>query len=430
MHSLFRTFKRHYHKTTKAYSKLSNSGSYNLEIKFENKNLRAKHTTPDETNTVSFVVLMSRFLSPSSPIFYKNVWNVLQQQFAEKLLDETVSEIETSIRYLNKGPIKIKINEEILTAERIYQILSDGEYFARYEEPKNYLNSLRGMPVVGPLFWSQFHQYTLDGLVLISKIFDIVLQMEQTEKYKSLYPVLSAPMKRCLYCLDSTGTFTSEEHVFPESLGNDELVLPKGYVCDKCNNGILATLDNYLLSFEPIALLQVYFVPYTKQGKLPEANFQNMTIKKTHPLHIKVTAKDKTGNPKNRRSLGDGWQSFNLQVKGKTFNPKQVARAYYKIALGMVAFDRGFEQAYDTKYDAARHFILNNQDFPNKLIMRTVCQPTPQVQVTAHHNLLEGTAFAINIYGLVCILNLETKPVLELTEELSELKFTSFPLHN
>jgi len=84
----------------------------------------------------------------------------------------------------------------------------------------------------------------------------------------------------------------------------------RGVVCDKCNNGILAILDNYLLSFEPIAFLQVYFVPYTKQGKLPEANFQNMTIKKTHPLYIKVTVKDKTGNPKNRKSLGDGWQSL------------------------------------------------------------------------------------------------------------------------
>jgi hypothetical protein len=117
-------------------------------------------------------------------------------------------------------------------------------------------------------------------------------------------------------------------------------------------------------------------------------------------------------------------------MKGKTFNPKQVARAFYKIALGMVAFDKGFEQAYDTKYDAARDFILNNQDFPNNLIMCTVCQPTPQVQVTAHHNMPEGTPFAINIYGLVCLFNLEAKPVLELTEELNQLKFALFPLRN
>ena len=28
----------------------------------------------------------------------------------------------------------------------------------------------------------------------------------------------------------------SEEHIIPKSLGNDELILPKGIICDKCNN--------------------------------------------------------------------------------------------------------------------------------------------------------------------------------------------------
>lgn len=29
---------------------------------------------------------------------------------------------------------------------------------------------------------------------------------------------------------------TSEEHIIPKSLGNDELILKRGTICDKCNN--------------------------------------------------------------------------------------------------------------------------------------------------------------------------------------------------
>lgn len=40
---------------------------------------------------------------------------------------------------------------------------------------------------------------------------------------------------KCIFCLRSDRTFCSTEHVIPQSLGNDELVLPVGWVCDSCN---------------------------------------------------------------------------------------------------------------------------------------------------------------------------------------------------
>ncbi|CAN0375562.1 unnamed protein product, partial [Ectocarpus sp. 4 AP-2014] len=39
----------------------------------------------------------------------------------------------------------------------------------------------------------------------------------------------------CVFC-SGTGPFTAEEHIVPHSLGNDLLVLAKGWVCDSCNN--------------------------------------------------------------------------------------------------------------------------------------------------------------------------------------------------
>lgn len=37
----------------------------------------------------------------------------------------------------------------------------------------------------------------------------------------------------CIFCRRHDGGFTSREHVFPESLGNEEVVLPRGVVCDR-----------------------------------------------------------------------------------------------------------------------------------------------------------------------------------------------------
>jgi hypothetical protein len=41
---------------------------------------------------------------------------------------------------------------------------------------------------------------------------------------------------RCIFCKSRSKTSRSREHIVPESLGNKDYVLPRGWVCDKCNN--------------------------------------------------------------------------------------------------------------------------------------------------------------------------------------------------
>lgn len=424
---IFRDFKRHYHKVRAIADRLASKGSFKLQVKFDGSNLHAEYKSPNSEETVRFVVLMRRFLSPSDSLYYKKVWASLQEQFAQEIPAETVGRIETIIGRLNKGQLGVNINGENLTAEKIYQTLSDGEYFDYNEDSQKYLQGLAGLPIVGPLFWHQFHAYTLEGYALAYTLFDVIAQVEKSAKYQTLYGATTPAKAKCIYCLTISATFTSEEHVFPESLGNDELVLPKGYVCDKCNNEVLAQLDNALLKFEPVAMLQVQFVPYTKDGKLPKANFQNLSMERTSPRNVTVKAKDKTGRPKNKKHLGDGWYSFTVEMKGKRFSPKLLGRALYKIALGMVALSQGHEQACSPKFDAVRNFIRHGHDFPNNLLVRVECRPHPQVRV-AYHDLPEGTPFAIDIYGLMFLLNLESKPVLELNELLTQTQFAIYPL--
>ena len=73
---------------------------------------------------------------------------------------------------------------------------------------------------------------------------------------------------QCIFCHKDSSTSKSIEHIIPESLGNKEHFLPKGYVCDECNHYFAIKIENELLS-------QPYFVSMrfrneilTKKGKL------------------------------------------------------------------------------------------------------------------------------------------------------------------
>jgi hypothetical protein len=336
-----------------------------------------------------------------------------------------MEEINTKIERMKRGRIQFKVNDKILTSEEIYNLISEGGYFDYRQEFQEKLNELSNIPIVKPFFWHQFFGYTLDGFYLASMIFDVIKLIERTEEYK-----LSKreSLNNCIYCLTKSASFNSEEHIIPEALGNEELILPRGYVCDKCNNGILSRLDNLLVDFEPISFLHVIYTQYTKAGKLPNASCQNISIKKTHPRNIVFTAKDKSGWLKDLKETDDGQVSFSINIRGKKFDSKKIGRALYKIALGTVAYDQGFEVACDPKFDMARAFILKGEDFPNNLLILGNVKPKPEV-IVEHQELSDGTPFLIDIFGILFLLNLQPRPCMELNEDFRRVGFKAFPLY-
>lgn len=77
---------------------------------------------------------------------------------------------------------------------------------------------------------------------------------------------------QCIFCHKDSSTSKSVEHIIPESLGNKEHFLPKGYVCDECNHYFAIKIENELLS-------QPYFISLrrrnyirTKKGRLVVEN--------------------------------------------------------------------------------------------------------------------------------------------------------------
>ena len=74
---------------------------------------------------------------------------------------------------------------------------------------------------------------------------------------------------RCLFCKQPSEASRSVEHIVPESLGNTEHVLPKGIVCDSCNNYFAREVEGPFL--ESLFIKEARFkasIP-SKRGVIP-----------------------------------------------------------------------------------------------------------------------------------------------------------------
>lgn len=200
-------------------------------------------------------------------------------------------------------------------------------------------------------------------------------------------------------------------------------------VCKNCNNNVLSPLDNALVEFPPIAMLRVYYVPYTKKGKLPKAEFGDVTIEKIKPRHINWTSKDGESPFKKEKELEDGWFEFSFHLESKKISDYTVIhRALYKMALGMVALEKGQDYACSDRFNVAREFIMGKKDeAPNRILYCKNGQPIAQGGVISYTEMPIGTAFDFNIFGIRFFLNLEENPPIEMNEKLTQLGFAYFP---
>ena len=90
----------------------------------------------------------------------------------------------------------------------------------------------------------------------------------------------------CLFC-QSDGPFTIE-HIIPESLGNDDLML-LDQVCGSCNNHF-SRLEEFVLQKTPLAFWRTILGIKTKRGRLPSVDLSSPKHEKgvlpsTHPSH-------------------------------------------------------------------------------------------------------------------------------------------------
>ncbi len=102
---------------------------------------------------------------------------------------------------------------------------------------------------------------------------------------------------RCIFCGNDSTTSRSVEHIVPASFGNSTSVLPKGIVCDKCNNYFARKIESPFLNSEAVLQLRQELEIHNRDGKVVNrfADLPTKNIMKiSQHLHLVMSHEDKT----------------------------------------------------------------------------------------------------------------------------------------
>jgi hypothetical protein len=168
----------------------------------------------------------------------------------------------------------------------------------------------------------------------------------------------------CLFCLDADGGFSSEEHAIPESLGNTELVLPRGIVCDRCNHGPLAALDQCLADLMPLKMRRTTLGVANKRGDVPATVFQDARLELVDGRPALVGPAPRSwrleqvnpGDP--RWSVGTATLTGGRPLRGR--HAAQISRALLKVGFEASWSELG-ERLMEDDFDELRALILGER---------------------------------------------------------------------
>lgn len=427
---LFHWFKRQFHKVQHLYEETDDDNLTSSQMSFSENILSSNFAYIQEEEAIRLAVLMRPFLDVNSRIHYGRIWKLTKRIYRKYLLTQAIEKVEQQIDSLPHCGMPITINDKNYNAENIYNFISRNLFFHQNRSPNDDDQIALNEKILKPLYWQIFYSYNIAGYKLVISIFELMPAIENSLPYKQQVERYGISKPKCIYCLQSSGRFNSVEHVIPESLGNHEMILPKGYVCDKCNNEVLANLDQELTSFGPVAYVNVMNGPFTKAGKLPKVNTQNLTIQQKTPTKLVFIPKDRTGEVTNIEDLGNGLTSFTINMTGRIFNPIVLGRCLVKIGLGTIAFLKCNLNPYDHRFNDARDFIFARTNcFDNYLLIKTQCKPSGKQKVTLEEHE-EGTVIRFDYYGLCFIFSLETTFKVSLSYVEDRENFTRYSLIN
>jgi hypothetical protein len=157
---------------------------------------------------------------------------------------------------------------------------------------------------------------------------------------------MKKPPFRCLYCLSTSNSFQCVEHPIPESLGNDDLHLPQGVVCDSCNQYFGAKLEKQVLACPPFSIERLAGSIRTKKGKFPRWEGNGLSLFATgYWDQLLFISRDRTS-----RFVQDGI----LEVPAPSQYADLMARFLLKLGLGLLATQEEGIDPYASRFDAAR----------------------------------------------------------------------------
>jgi hypothetical protein len=202
--------------------------------------------------------------------------------------------------------------------------------------------------------------------------------------------VQSGPLhpRGCLFCLRSDRPFTSVEHIIPAGLGNaDEAVLPRGVICDRCNNGPLSKLDRSLMDHPVVNFMRTVHAMTTRSGRIPESSWGNALVTSPEAGHLVIVpeeeAPDKDVAFVDHGAAPDGTHKLTLSLRSHEIvtlaSMRVIMRAIFKMGLEFIYVGSGADVAYDEKFDDVRLITLGRVTKPGWLLAAKHGTPHPNV---------------------------------------------------
>ncbi len=160
---------------------------------------------------------------------------------------------------------------------------------------------------------------------------------------------------RCLFCKCDTTSSKSVEHIVPESLWNTQHILPRGVVCDTCNNYFACEVEKPFLDSPAISRLRFHESIPNKRGNIPSTGALLLP-------DFPIVAHRHTGGPY-RLSIDvppEAFQHIQNQIKGTIIIPAcgeappahVVSRFLAKMALEAMALRL-------LPYAGGHHFLID-----------------------------------------------------------------------
>lgn len=171
--------------------------------------------------------------------------------------------------------------------------------------------------------------------------------------------------RSCIYCRGA-GPFTTIEHVVPESLGNDDLVL-RDCVCDACQAYFGKEIEAYVLAKTPIAVWRTLIGVRTKKGRLPAVDVSqpNRPKGRLPDIHRRHDDLGFAAHPDGSTSvdIDDDSAIDSILIGAKrefnlVLSPKKVSmlgRFLAKVGLGVLATSE-MQSVYDEEFDKVRGY--------------------------------------------------------------------------
>lgn len=158
-------------------------------------------------------------------------------------------------------------------------------------------------------------------------------------------------MNTCIFCHKDSSLSTSVEHIIPESLGNKHHIIPRGYVCDECNNYFGKKIEQVLLSQPYFISLRFRNEIRNKKDKLvkdkiyiPEINKYIECTFETKEDKIAISFDDKEIFEQIKN--GNIKSFVNLKISGPEYPSSIMSRFLAKCAYEFFLYNMG-EENYD-----------------------------------------------------------------------------------